>query len=253
MNPPLTIYEVEEIGKIITFMKSEKNILDITELNGISTITTDSLQFIFSHTSIWLEVGQIITINKINYPVLSVDLKAKKFTIASTGLYTELAVAPFTKTILATKWNLAINYLYGTRTEINTILKNAQSDPDKMLIRFPLIWLFVNNDKKYNPWDNIDFTSNMKFAIVHLSEKTYKAEDRLTKVFKPILQPLWELFLVTMTSPYFSHMLHFETLDFNYDKYDRFFYGSADKKVDIFDSTTDAIEISIDLNFKKQY
>jgi hypothetical protein len=155
--------------------------------------------------------------------------------------------------LLVTKWNLAINYLYGTHTEVNMILANAQKDPDKMLIRFPLFWLFVNNDKKYNPWDNIDFNTKLKFSLVHLTDKNYTASTRLTNVFKPVLQPIWELFLDTITSPYFKDVFHFETFDFEYEKYDRYFYGSADKNVSILDAPTDAIEISMDFNLKKQY
>lgn len=248
-----TIYDVEQIGAIITYMKAQKNITDITENAGISTITTNTLVLLTSFKVFYLAVGQIVTINSINYPVLSVNSKNKTFTIAGTGLY-HMSTDPIPVKVLdATKWNLAINYLYGSRQEINEILVNASKDPAQKLIRFPLIWLFVNNDKKMNTWDNIDFDTNLKFAIVHLTKKEYKADDRLTYVFKPVLQPLWELFLATMTSPYFTYMLHFETFDFKYDKYDRYFYGSSDKNAMVLDSATDAIEISIDLQFKKQY
>lgn len=253
MNKPKTIFGVDEIGTIITFMKSEKTISDISEVNGISTITSNTLCLLHSYTDTYLKVGQIVTLNKINYPVLSVDLNLKQFTIEATGLYHMTTGQTPVKVLDVTKWNLAINYLYGSRTEINEILANAQSDPDKMLQRFPLIWLFINNDESYNPGLLIDFKTKLKFAIVHFTNKNYKANDRLTYVFKPVLQPLWELFFDTMKSPYFAKMLYFETENTIYDKYIRYFYGSSDKNENVLSCPTDAIEISIDLNFLKQY
>jgi len=243
MNKAKTIYGVDEIGAIINHMKAEKTISDILEVNLL----------LHSYTDTYLKVGQIVTLNKINYPVLSVNLALKQFTIEATGLYHMSTDTIPVKILDVTKWNIAINYLYGTRIEINEILANAQNDPDRMLQRFPLIWLFVNNNENYNPELTIDFKTNLKFSIVHLTNRTYKASDRATYVFKPVLQPLWELFIETMQSPHFTYMLKFETANIIYDKYIRYFYGSADKNEDVLSCPTDAIEISIDLNFLKQY
>lgn len=253
MNKQKAIYEVEEIGKIIDFIKTEKNITDISETNGISTIISDSLRLLHSDNDIYLAVGQIVTLNKINYQVLSVNLDLKQFTIAASGLYHMSTDIIPVKVLDVTKWNLAINYLYGSRIEINEILVNAQSDPQKNLQRFPLIWLFVNNTEDCNPDLLTDFKTNLKFSIVQLTNKAYKASDRLTHIFKPVLEPICNIFFETMKSPFCRNMLYFEYEKTPYKKYKRFFYGSSDKNENVLSSCTDAIEISIDLNFLKQF
>jgi hypothetical protein len=256
MNKEKTIYEVEEIGTIINYMKAEKTITDISETNGISTISSNSLLLLHSYYDIYLQVGQLVTINKINYPFLSVDLINKTFTISATGLYTLSSGQNPVKTLIVTKWNLAINYLYGTRSEINEILLSAEKDPEQKLSLFPLVWLFVNNEEDHNPELTIDLKTNLKYSIVHLSNSNYRAHDRLDGIFKPVLQPLWELLFETMKSPFFTYMLKFETgnkENTKYKKYKRFFYGSSDKTGSVLTCPTDAIEISIDLNFLKQY
>lgn len=253
MRESKTIYEVEEIGDVIDYLCSEKTINDITETAGISTISVSSLIIIQSYKVMTLKTGQIVTLNNINYPVLSVNYDTNKFTIEATGLFTTLLVSPFTKTLLVTKWNLAINYLFGTRMEINDVLNTASKDPDQKLIRFPLVWLFVNNKREHNFNTPSDFNANLNFAFVQLTNRNYKADDRLTHVFKPILQPIVELFLEALISPYFSYMFWKDTDWLNYTDVFRYFYGSSDKQQQVLDAPTDAIELSLDLAFARQY
>lgn len=253
MRESKTIYEVEEIEDVIDYLRSEKNILDIAETSGISTISVSSLIILESYKVISLKVGQIVTLNKINYPVLAIDEKLKTFNISATGLFTTLLVSPFTKTLLVTKWNLALNYLYGTRMEINEILDNASKDPDQKLIRFPLVWMFVNNKRDHKMNTPFDFEASLQFAFVHLSKVKYRADDRLTYVFKPVLQPIVDLFLEALQSPYFAYMFWKDTDYLNYTDIYRYFYGSSDKNMQVLDAPTDAIELSLDLAFARQY
>lgn len=234
-------------------MKVEKTITDITELNGISTIYTDSLNLLRTNEIIRLQVGQIVTLDNINYSVLSVNVGLNTYTIEAVGLFSLSNDLIPVKTLNVTKWNISANFLFGSRMEINEILKNAMNDPDKQMVRFPLIWLFINNERNHSDRDNVDFRTELKFAFVHLTQKTYRANDRLTYVFKPILQPLMDLFRKTLESTYFAKVFHVEDGFIPYSDFYRYFYGSSDKNVQVLDAATDAIEASFDLNFKFQY
>jgi len=85
INRKLDIYEPDQIKAVFTFLKAEKTITDITEAGIYSTIYTDSLVLLNEVVPIYLKVGQIITIDKVNYPVITVDLKLKCFTIEKTN------------------------------------------------------------------------------------------------------------------------------------------------------------------------
>jgi hypothetical protein len=41
--------------------------------------------------------------------------------------------------------------------------------------------------------------------------------------------------------------------NYNFKRYYRYFYGSSDKNASVLDACTDAIEISLDVDFRKQY
>ncbi len=249
------IYEVEEIEKVVNFMKTEKNITNITENAGIYTIYSDSLILLKDIENIYLKAGQIITINGIDYSVLSVNLNQKTFTITKDVelFHMTTDVVPV-KVLDATKWKLTVNYLYGTRNEINSRLKSIAQGSDKLATRFPLIWQFVNNDQKINSSQQTDIKTECKFAIVNSTDKNYLAPQRKELNFKPIIDPLLLLFKKTLESCYFNKVFFFENRkNDEYDKWYRYFYGSSDKNENVLDCPTDAIEISLNVEFLKQY
>lgn len=250
-----TIYEVEEVEKVITLMRTEKNITNITENSGIYTIYSDSLILLREVENIYLKAGQIITINGIDYNVLTVNLNTKSFTITKyVALFHMTADLEPIKVLDATKWKLTVNYLYGSRIEINAILKAIGQGSDKLATKFPLIWMFINNDQSINERENIDIKTECKFSVINATDKNYLAPQRKDYNFKPIIDPLLALFKKTMESCYFSTVFNFETQkNYNYHKYYRYFYGSSDKNESVLDSPTDAIEISLNIDFRKQY
>lgn len=239
MNGKIDIYEHEEIEAVFDFIKTEKNITHISEVSGVSTITSDSLVLLYDRVSIYLQAGQIITINNVNYNVLSVNRTLKQFTITATGL-------------IATKWNLAVNYKFGSRIEVNELLTIESKDTTEKLKRFPLAWLIINEPEQS---ENLEFdhNSNIKLVIAHLTKPEYRADYRLDNVLKTVIQPLITLFLSTIQSPYFSDVFQFEYGKLRQTKYNRFFYGSSDKNEMVLSAPTDAIEIEVDLTFQNQY
>ena len=219
------IYEVEEIEKVVNFMKTEKNITNITENSGIYTIYSDSLILLRENENIYLSTGQIITINGIDYKTLSVNLNAKTFTITKEVALFHMSTDPIPVKVLdATKWKLTINYLYGSRIEINQRLKAIGQGADKYATKFPLIWQFINNDQSINEHENIDIKTECKFAIVNSTDKNYLAPQRKDYNFKPIIDPLLIVFKKTLESCYFNKTFFFEDRkNYNYHKYYRYF------------------------------
>lgn len=249
------IYEVEEIEKVVNFMKTEKTITDIVENSGIYTITSNTLVLLRETEIIYLQVGQIVTIDNINYKVLTVNLTLKTFTITKgvTLYHMSTDLIPV-KVLDVTKWNLSVNYMYGSRIEINQRLENAKDDPDQKLTRFPLIWHFINNKQDDNPSQGVDIKTTIEFAFVNLTEKTYTTIQRKNYNFKPIIDPLLILFKETLQSCYFNKVFYFEDRKtFEHGKWYRYFYGSSDKNVPVLDAATDAIEVSFDLQFLQQF
>ena len=246
------IYEADEIEAVFDFLTVEKNITDISETGGVSTITTSSVTLLDIIDKIYLQAGQIVTLNKINYSVIAVSISAKTFTITATGLY-HMSTDPIPVKVLdVTKWNLAINFKFGSRNEINKILNIEDKDTNKKNIRFPLAWLFINEAREHDSLE-YDYKTSLKLAFVHLTNIEYTAEQRLDNVFKKVLQPLETLFLETIRSPYFSRVFNWEYMELNYKDYYRYFYGSSDKNQMVLTAPTDAIEIDLDVIFQNQY
>lgn len=243
MNSALDIYPEKEIEKIITFLTSERDIISVSETNGVSTVTVQSTLLLYDTDYTYLAEGHYVQINNINYKVLSV-VDNISFDITATGLESE------------TKWSLALGYRYGSGIEINELLNLAIQNPDEQLSRFPLLWFIIDaeNSEENNVEYQIDFAMNCKFSMINLTEIEYKASQRLDNNFIPTLQPYVTLFLKALHSSYFSNIFLFEQPEIiDYRKYYRYFYGSADKSQMVLDSPTDAIEFDINLSFKKQY
>jgi hypothetical protein len=109
INRKIDIYEPDEIKAVFDFICTEFDVISISEYLGVSTIESNSLILLNDVQKIYLKAGQIVTINATNYTVLAVDLAAKTFNISAMNL-------------TATKWNLAVNFKFGSRIEINELL-----------------------------------------------------------------------------------------------------------------------------------
>lgn len=225
------MYIPDEIKKIIDSITLSGDITNINEVGGISELTITNFQELIA--------GMIIQINNKNYQILSINNNV--ISINATDL-------------TATEWALAINYLYGHRTEINEILTNKESNADTKFKNFPLIWLDLDIEEDKNTSTLIESESKIILVFVYKTKKEYTADIRLTDNFKLILQPLLDLFMLKLNNDEFTPMFvkkYGETI--SYKKVDRYFYGSNDKNKSVFKTLTDAIEIEIDLKFKKNF
>jgi hypothetical protein len=239
MSRKLEIFEYDQFKTVIDYLKTVKTIIGLSETDGITTISTDSLVLLSETEPIYLQSGQIVTVNNINYVVSNVNQVLKTFNITASNL-------------IANQWNLAINYMAGSRIEINEILELQTTDPDKNFQRFPLIWLFIN-EKREHKNDDFDFTTNVKFAIVHTSDVESRYQQRLDTTIKLVINPLKTLFLESIHSSIFSKIFNYEWGQLEYDEYIRPFYGSSDKNESVLTTPTDAIELDFNIIFKNQY
>ena len=237
MKKELQIYN--ELNDVITSLTGAISINSIDEVNGISTINTNSVT-IFDNLSetIVLTSGMIVTLDNINYEVSNIvnNPIQKSFDITASGL-------------TSTEWNVAANFQTGRRKEINQILQQDATNLD----RFPLIWLLppTNLDFDHNL---LDFTVTITLVFAHKSNNTDRTVKRITNNFDPVIQPLMTLLNKWFTSSDYNYMFEFFGKDkpINYEQTDFAFYGANDKSV--FTSiSTDAIEASMTLNFKRQY
>jgi hypothetical protein len=239
LNRKLDIFEQDEVKKVIDYLKTEKNITSITESGSVSTIETNTLLLLNDVSPIYLQSGQIVTISGVNYTVSNVNQTLKTFDIEATGL-------------TAHKWNLAINYKFGTRTEINEIL--AIEAKNQVLSRFPLIWLFPNEAREHDSTE-YDFRTGLKMSFVGMSKVEYRAEQRKELNLKPVIMPLVRVFIACIENTLFSHIFFtgYENEKLKYTEYVRYFYGSSDKNEMVLTAPTDAIEVDLDISFQNQY
>jgi hypothetical protein len=242
MSESINIYPELELKAVIDFLITEKVINSIDVNNGISTINTSSTLLLDCRDQIYLSSGMFVKLGNVNYQVSNV-IKNTSFDVEATSL-------------TAVNWALALEYRFGSKTEVNKLLVTASQKPENQLSRFPLLWLMIDssNLRDYNYSPPINFNYSAKMAIISLTKKEYTAAQRLELNFRPVLKPYIDLILATLRSPYFSKVFTFEEKEITeYKEYFRYFYGSADKNKTVFEAVTDAIEIEMPLNFSNQY
>jgi hypothetical protein len=230
----------KELDVVFSAMKRQRNILAITETNGISTIEVDSL-VLFSDLGVdfILRNDMFVEIDDVNYQVSNIvdEVNIKSFDIKAIN-------------VNANVYNIALNYKFGSRKEINQALTQEQGRLD----RFPLVWLILPIDKDFSH-QVLDFESEIILVFAHNSNKTDRAAVRIEENFKPVLEPLRELFFFVIQSVEFNYMFEFfgheKQIDYNSENY--YFYGNSDKTKSVLTTTTDAIETKIQLKFKKQF
>jgi len=241
MKKDLQIYDELEVvfNKIIEAI----SIVSIAENAGISTIITGRnglLIFDNLGKTMRLQNGMIVTINDYNYVASNIIHQSAfdSFDISTTDL-------------IATEFNVACNFQTGTRTEINEILNEQNSDANRFK-KFPLVWWIYSDIKDYSS-EVLDFTSTINLAFAYKSNKTDRTAKRIDENISIILQPIIKLFKLWLQSSDINYMLEFFGQDkpIN-DKQTTFAYYGNDNE-EVLSISTDAIELEVDLNFKKQY
>lgn len=231
-----------ELEDIITAMKSPIGIISTSVIDGVTTIVTNSVTIFDNLCAVVLLTAEmIVTIGDTNYAVFNIinTPGVKSFDVTGIGITSE-------------EWNVAANFRTGTRTEINEILSQQRTD-DNRRKRWPLIW-YIYSDNRDKTNEKIDFSSTLNIAFAYNSNDTDKTSTRIDNSISPVLQPLLSLFLLWIQSSDFYYMFEFggfgKALDLKTKNFP--FYGASDKLENVLETSTDAIEIEIELNFKKQ-
>ena len=137
-------------------------------------------------------------------------------------------------------------YLYGHRQEIANRLDAKNKDRSTKDKKYPAIFLKLDTDEDIrNGYQFYD----LNLVIVNFTKANYNAEERYTNVFKPVLYPIYEMFLKKLRD---SGLFVWEAPpdgDNTYPphkKIDRPYYGTPGEEANvkrIFSDPLDAIEI----------
>lgn len=223
----------EDIFKEVTdLMRFGGNITNTSELDGVTTITTDNIGT--------LQAGMLIEVGNDVSPVSN---------IVRTG-FAEWTFDITATDVTALTWQLALYYEFGRALEVGNTLEDKKGDPANKNKRFPLVWLLTDIDKNYDTADSAEYEANIIIGLVYVSEANLKAEQRIDTYFEPILDPLVEKFKdVITTSPGRQYFIFSEGERLKIRQTDKFKYGSINGNTHIFNTICDAIELNLNLKF----
>lgn len=225
MRPELVFQEIYNL------MRFGSGVSAITELGGVSTLTTDNIYTL--QNDMLVEVGgRVYAVSNIT----RTGVNEWTFDITATGL-------------TATEWSLALYYEYGKALEINATLKDQKDDPVNKNKRFPLMWLLTTDIGKNKDFE-IGYEADITIAFVYLSEQNIKAKKRIERKMIPVLDPLVALFEETITvSPGSRYFVYPFGVNLDITETDKFKYGSVANNTHVFDDITDAIQLDLTLRF----
>lgn len=141
-------------------------------------------------------------------------------------------------------------YLYGHRREIANRLSKKGVNASEKYKKYPLIALRLDTSERV-VGDMTHYTLNL--AIVHATKPGYTAEERYINVFKPILYPLYDLFMEELRNTG-GFWWEGQRSRPEHIKIDRPFYGVPSNEGNVkqlFADPLDAIEI-VDLKISKR-
>lgn len=142
-------------------------------------------------------------------------------------------------------------YMYGHKVEIANRLTQQDKDKVYKYQKYPLVILRLDTAENVEN-GIIDYQLNVAFMM--LTNKKWEAPERYTKVFKPILYPMYESFLKQLKNV--GGFMWDQGQDRpRHTKIDRPYWGTSTENgntADIFNDPLDAIEL-IDLRISQNY
>lgn len=140
--------------------------------------------------------------------------------------------------------DLDVFFFYGHMLEITNILKERDNATGPLKYqKYPAIILKLDTESRYNGnYQSFEY-DNVTVFIVNITNKTYRAKDRIDNNFDPILYPLYESFITELKK---HKNIIVNEGNYAHTKTDRFFWGSQindNSTENIFGDFLDAIEI----------
>lgn len=127
-----------------------------------------------------------------------------------------------------------LNYQYGYIEELRQTLIQMEA-PGFDLLKYPLVWFVEPFTETRESGDYYSDTS-IELFIIHATDKTLKASERMAQVFKPVIFPIYRELVNQFTSahhvfdiPVNTHLPHKKT--------NRYYWGEEQQKkiADVFD------------------
>jgi len=162
-------------------------------------------------------------------------------TIASISSGTVVVTLPVSKKVTPTSISVVLNYHYGHYQEIVNTFKEATHLETVKFEQFPAICLFQDIVEKHST-TTTEREASLHLLIITDTDRSFTAPTRYTNTFKPILIPLYELFMAKLEC-YGDVQI---TAD-NYDYAELLYFGKKGlygNEGNIFNDFIDAIEIN---------
>lgn len=92
-----------------------------------------------------------------------------------------------------------LNYQYGYIKELNETLIQWSKEPETDIKRYPLVWLSqpFNIDRSVNVI-NFFGVADVDLFIINKTDKSWKAKDRMTNNYKPIIYPIYRQLMIEL-------------------------------------------------------
>lgn len=135
-----------------------------------------------------------------------------------------------------TKLNLSVlNYQYGYVDELKETLAQMAKTPAFAVKKYPLVWLVQPFTIARGELGWFGTLENGRLFIIAPSEKTLKAQGRMSTVFKPVIYPIYtEILNQVVISSEFDQL---DVDSLSHKITDRYYWGEEQQKVisDVFD------------------
>jgi hypothetical protein len=120
----------------------------------------------------------------------------------------------------------APTFVYGDMNEVVQKIHLLSQTPALNAARYPLIAMFTDVTEQKGNQAGIQASITIAHILfVHVTIKNYHAEQRKEKVFKPVLQPMYELFLQKLAESTAVQSIDWKQIKHN--KTDRYSWGKS--------------------------
>lgn len=147
----------------------------------------------------------------------------------------------------------AVNYLHGHPIEIIETLGQKDKSATLRFQKYPLVALFQDFSEDHGTI-GLDSTVSLNIIIARATKPAYKADERYTENFKPVLYPIYQELLQQIV--YSKAFLKYGATTLPHTKIDRLYWGREGlykNDGNVFNDFLDCIEIKnlqLKLNLK---
>jgi hypothetical protein len=148
----------------------------------------------------------------------------------------------------------AIDFQYGHRVELIQTLAQKDSDPQQRFLKYPLVYLVQDFRERRGREVGVYAEVSLNIIIAHQTESTDKITDRMAKVFKPVLYPIYYSLIKQLAT--IPQTLEGYQDQISHDKWDRSYWGTqavSSNTANVLNDYVDAIDIqNLDLKINYQ-